>query len=225
MRLPGARVQADQAVGEEIVAETVSAIEIAGGHFHRDVNIAQFFVAAERSPRAGVAGIFPGVFLPRFVAELAGMGNRAEGPQSLAGADVEAADVARHVVLGRGCGARGKRRTHHHHVADYDGRRTGADLAGFHHLAVEPFRQFDDAVFAETGNRNARPGVERDQLEAGRDQQNAAVVLAVAPIRQAAILRARSTVAARAFVQAIHPQGLASGGIHGHRIAPVPAVK
>src|ERR1022692_3654312 len=85
--LPGPRVQTNQAVGKEIVAQPVCAVEIAGGHFHRDVHVAEFFITTERTPGAGVSGILPRVLLPRFVTQLTGVGNRSKGPDALAGAE------------------------------------------------------------------------------------------------------------------------------------------
>ena len=69
--LAGARVEADQAIGEEIVAGAVAAVEIAGRRLDRDVDVAEFLVGAQRRPGAGVAGVLPGVVLPGLVAELA----------------------------------------------------------------------------------------------------------------------------------------------------------
>ena len=62
-------------------------------------------------------------------------------------------------------------------------------------------------------------GVQRDQLIAGRDEQDAVVALAVAPIADAAIVGAHGA-ALGGIVAAIGPQGFAGGGVGGDHGAP-----
>ena len=66
-----------------------------------------------------------------------------------------------------------------------------------------------------------KPGlrIERDQLISERDGQNPLVALIVGPISDAAIVEAHGVIAAVAFIQPIHPQRFARGGIHGHGVA------
>ena len=45
--------------------------------------------------------------------------------------------------------------------------------------------QIDDALHAETGNRHARLGVQRDDVESGCDDDDA-LVLTIRPVRHAA---------------------------------------
>ena len=129
----------------------VAAVEVAGRHLDGDVDVAELFVAGQRRPRAGVAGVLPGVVLPGLVAELAGLRDGLERPDALAGADVEAADVAGNVRLRRRRGAGDHRGADDDDVAHDDRRRARADLAGLHDVAVEAFGEIDDAVLAERG--------------------------------------------------------------------------
>src|SRR4051812_18971658 len=104
--LTGLRVETDDAVGEQIHTGTLAAIDIAAGRLDRYINVAELFVACQRSPCTGVAGervgiLAPVVFTPSFRAEFARLRNRVERPQQLAGANVIAADVARGVEPGR----------------------------------------------------------------------------------------------------------------------------
>ncbi len=125
----GARVEAHQAFVEEIVAGAMAAVEIAGGRFDGQIDVAEFGIGAHGRPDGGVAGVFPGSVLPGFVAEFARLRDGVEGPEQLAGANVEAAHVARNVVLRRRRGAQLQRRADHDGVADDDGGRGGADDA------------------------------------------------------------------------------------------------
>ena len=103
-----------------------------------------------------------------------------------------------------------------------------ADLPRLHHGAIQAFGQIDDAVVAEARNRQAGFGIERDQLIAGRNQQNALVgrSLAVAPVRETAVHLTRATAAPRApsssrYIQSVSPVA-ASTATASRR---VPAVK
>jgi len=71
---PGPGIEANQAVAEQIISPTRSAIEIAGGHFDGDIYVTELFVAAQGSPRAGISGVLPGTLLPRFVSNFPGRG-------------------------------------------------------------------------------------------------------------------------------------------------------
>ena len=129
--------------------------------------------------------------LPRFRCRTRRARNGVERPDALAGADVEAADVAGHVRLRRRRGAGDHGGAHDDDVAHDDRRRTRSDLAGLHDIAVESFGEIDDAVLAESRDRAAGLRVERDELVARRDEEEPRVVLAVGPVGEAAILPSR----------------------------------
>ena len=77
----------------------MAAVVVAGRQFHRHVDDAELFVGAHLRPHAGVAGVGGRVRIPRLVAGLALHRDGVEHPHALAGADVEAADVALDVGL------------------------------------------------------------------------------------------------------------------------------
>src|SRR5262249_7642797 len=162
-------------------------------------------------PDTGVAVDRPRLVLPRVVAELAGTGNRVEGPEQLAGLDVEGADQPLRVVV----------RLHRHPLFERgaddddvldDGRsRVQADLAG---LVVDllalaehgAFLQIDDAAFAERLDHRAVLRVERNQAIAGRHVEDALVALAVGPVRDATARQlARRDRGAVALTIAVRP--------------------
>ncbi len=136
----------------------------------------------------------------------------------LPGADVEAPDIALHVRLA-GRRAAGKMRgADDHDVFRNDGRRVETDLAGLQidRLVIGRL-QIDDAVDAEAGDRHAGLGVERHHPVARRHVNNAFVIPAVGPVRQAAARElTRRRFPALAFVLAVHPQLLARFRVHGH---------
>src|SRR4029079_1667282 len=71
----GLRIEAHEAVAEQVVPQAMAAVEVAGGHLDRDVDVAELFVRGQRRPRTGVAGVLPGIAFPGFVAGLARPGN------------------------------------------------------------------------------------------------------------------------------------------------------
>ena len=75
-------------------------------------------------------------------------------------------------------------------------------------------------------NRNAGLGVERNQMIAGRDRQDALVAFAVGPVRDAAARSlARRHFAALAFVHSPHPQLFARLRIDGDDRAAHPRLR
>src|SRR5205823_3280620 len=84
-------VDGDQAIGEEIVAGTMTAVQVGRGILDRQVRQPGVFVDGNLRPHAGVAVDGPRIVLPAVAAELTRTGNGVEGPQQLAVSDVEAA--------------------------------------------------------------------------------------------------------------------------------------
>src|SRR5262245_46709574 len=97
--LPGPEVDAHQALGKQIVAGTMAAIEIRCRRFDRQVHEAELFVDADLGPDAGVAVGRPRFLFPRVVAELARARDGVKGPQQLAGPHVEGAYETLGVVV------------------------------------------------------------------------------------------------------------------------------
>ncbi len=144
-----------------------------------------------------------------------------EDPQPLAGAHVEPADVALHVMktLGRpACQVRG---SHDHHILRHHGRRVKPDFSGDQiDLLVVVLLQIDDAVFAEAGHRRAGLGIESDEPVAGRDIEDS-LFLAVGPVGHSMSGKLpRRIRASLAFIFAMHPQQFAGGGIERYHIPP-----
>ena len=164
----------------------------------------------------------PGIVFPGVVAELAGRRNGVEDPEALAGLDVEAADVALRVRLAPRRVAGAVRGADDDDVARDDRAGVQSDLAGdrIDHLVVV-LLEIDDAVLSEVADRNAGLGVERDELVADGDEEDAFVAASVRPVRDAASRqRPRRRRGALVFVDAVHPQQLAGGGVDGDGVAP-----
>src|SRR4030095_3107669 len=111
-------------------------------------------------PHVGVADGFPRVVLPGLVADIARAGDGAEGPEPLAGADVEASHVAdRHGLADREAQYRGP---DHDDVADDDRRRGVAVEPAVRDGPGEALREDDPTpwgatVLAASGIMNAWP--------------------------------------------------------------------
>src|SRR5262249_6903716 len=95
------RVEADDALGKQVVAGPRAAVVVARGFFGRQIDVAEFLVRGEQRPDAAVARVRGRSVEPRVLAELTGPRNDVEGPQMFAGLRVEAADVVGRRFLGR----------------------------------------------------------------------------------------------------------------------------
>ena len=148
-----------------------------------------------------------------------GRGNGVEGPEQLAGPDVEGANQALGVVVRHDRHAFLERRADDHDVLHHQRRRVQAGLAGFqidllagagNHADL----QVHHAVLAEAGDQLAGLGVQLDQPVAGGDEDDAVVALAVGPVGDAAAGKlARRDGRALAFAQAVDPDQLAGLGV------------
>ena len=99
--LAGLRVDRHDRLGEQVRAGAMAAVEIVGRRAERQVDVAELLVGRHVGPHVGAAGVGPRIVAPRLVAELALLRNRVNRPQLLAGAHVEAADVAARPFLVR----------------------------------------------------------------------------------------------------------------------------
>src|SRR5690606_16156998 len=95
----GTRIQADDALTEQVVARSVPAIEIIGGRLCGQIDVAQLQVGAHHRPDAGVASDLPGTLLPGVIPELTLQRNGVEGPRHFPGADVIATNPQRWPLL------------------------------------------------------------------------------------------------------------------------------
>src|SRR3984957_16164815 len=92
---PGAGIQGEEAVGEQVGTGAVDSVEIVFGAGGGGIDDAALFVDRELAPDVRAADFFPCFRRPGFVAEFAGMRDSVEGPDDAAGANVEGAEVAR----------------------------------------------------------------------------------------------------------------------------------
>ena len=158
LALAGLQIDRDEAFAEQIVAGTMAAVVVAGRQLDRQIGQAELFVDADLRPHAGVAGVRPRVVLPGVVAELAGLGNRVEDPQPLAGAHVEAADVALDVAS---CSSVRRRSrcaapTMTTLLATIGVACRPISPVSGSIVLIDVLLQIDDAVLAEAGDRDAR---------------------------------------------------------------------
>ena len=71
LALAGLQIDADEALGEQVVARPMAAVVVGRRRFDRQVDEPQLFVHRDLRPDADVAVDGPGLVLPRVVAELA----------------------------------------------------------------------------------------------------------------------------------------------------------
>jgi hypothetical protein len=86
--------QAEDRVGEEVVAVAVGAVEVIGRRARGRVQKAALLVERDARPGVGAATVLPRAFRPGVVAELARVRDGVECPLLRAGVDVERTDVA-----------------------------------------------------------------------------------------------------------------------------------
>ena len=118
--LAGLGVEGHEALGEEVVAGAVAAVEVVGRRFNRQVDVAELQVRRHRRPDGGVAGVAPRVALPGLVPELTRERDRVEDPPPLAGPDVVAAHEPGDVLP---AGRKSAQRAADHRNVSYDHRR------------------------------------------------------------------------------------------------------
>src|SRR5207248_4181995 len=109
---PSLDIEADDGVGIQIGAWTMSTVSIIGWRFRIQVNVSESFISGEGTPNAGVAGVIRGAVQPRFIARFAFAGDRVKDPQFLAGANIESQYVALHIFLVRAGAALSECRAH-----------------------------------------------------------------------------------------------------------------
>src|SRR5207247_3607369 len=76
-------------IAEQIAAQTLTAIIVVSGRFHRQISTPQLGIDRDRRPYAGVAGIRVGVVLPGFRAEFSILGDRVERPFLFAATSID----------------------------------------------------------------------------------------------------------------------------------------
>ncbi len=172
--LAAARVERDDGRAEEIGAVPIRAVEVIRRRSERDEDDAAANVDRRLTPVVDPADVFPGVFRPRVVAELAGARHRVERPDEFAGENVVGADVARrrHVVFPR-------RAPQDDQILEDASGRVRLDRSDRLRIAaIDPDAQVDDPVRAERHDRLSRLRVHLLQQAVHREDQPL-----VAPVR------------------------------------------
>src|SRR5215467_13468277 len=93
--LAGANVERENAVAEQIGADTIGAVHIVGRRSQGKVGNAPLFIDGDLTPGVDAAYVLPGVRRPRVITELTGMRDSVKGPEQLAAEDVIGAQVSR----------------------------------------------------------------------------------------------------------------------------------
>ena len=200
---PGLDLEADQALGEEVVAGPMAAVEVGRHGVGRQIDVAQFGVGAHRRPHRDLAGIAPRVALPAVVAVLARLRHRVERPQQLAGAHVVAAHPPGDLLLLRD--QRRNRRRRDDDVADDDRRRLHRVgervqvVARSANRARQTGHQIDAAALAEALDETSAVRVDRHQVAVAGAPQHPRVA-AVVPVGDAALIPAQAHRRGAGFV-------------------------
>src|SRR5439155_21241293 len=179
----GLCLECHQTLGKEVVSQALSPIIIIARRRERQIDVSQLLVAAHQRPDIRVAGILPGVVLPRFDSWLLALWHGMERPPLLAGAHIKASDVARR----HGFHARivPDRRPNDNDVAADNGRGTDAIQRAVNQTA-QASRQIDAAMYAEFWDWLSRCGVEGNELRIPCTNENA-LRLPVSPIGDTAV--------------------------------------
>ncbi len=157
--LAGVRVERQQSVGVEIVADAVCTVEVVDGGARGDVDDAALFIERHAGPVVGGAGDLPCVLRPRLVARFSRTGDGVKDPAEFAGMHV----VGANVTAERGLRLRRAKADDDHVFVDQAGR--GESGEGLCDIAFgEIFAQVDLAAFTEAGDQFAVCRVERVEI-------------------------------------------------------------
>src|SRR6266446_1639328 len=178
--LAGPRVQGEQTICEEIVADAIGAVEIKSSGARGSVENSALGIERHASPIVGGAASLPGIFWPRVVAEFTGTRNSVKRPAQFAGSNIVSANVA-----GR-CGkSLGVASTENHQVLVNDARAGEIDRLRSGRLAAQIFTEVDAASVSKRGNRFAGGGVQSvDEVHHANEN---ALVFAIGPVCEPAI--------------------------------------
>src|SRR5262249_54754651 len=199
------------------VAEAMTAVEVIGRCFDRQIDVAKLRVCGHWRPYRGVTGHCPTVLLPRVVAKLAWLRNGMEGPLPLARPHVVSTHVSSDVS--DRLREREESRSNNSRVADDHRRRAQPDQTVCWSGPIQLIVQVDRPLGAERGNGLTGLRVQRNQVITGRDVENAVVAMSIGPVRDASMIEPRRLLPARPLVVSPHPEGFARRRIDGDDIA------
>ena len=200
--LAGLGIQRQQAIGIQILAQTVATPEIEGCRAGRAEHDPPGFIEREARPHIGAADITVRLGGPGLVARLAGLGDGVEAPRQFSGANVESPYRA----WSRRGRAFAQAHAHDEEVFEDDPgcRRLKGQVRSF---APEFLFQVDGTLLTKT--RNASPGHHIDGVEEMVVGVKDAPIGAVSPIGQTTIDPALGDAVARSGVEApfLNPGG------------------
>ncbi len=184
-------VEAEEALGEEIVPGAVAAVVVRRGSVEGNVEVAELLVGAHERPDADLSRERPGVFRPGFVSELSRLRYGVELPLQLSGARIEAPQESGNLLLLDVVG--GDRRGNDHRVANDERRRLDRvgervqPVALAPHRARKPSHQVDAALLAEVERESARLGIDADQIPVSRSPEDPSFI-PLRPISHSALV-------------------------------------
>ena len=148
-------IERDDAVGVQVVAQSVGAVEVVAGRPGGSEHHAALRIECHATPRIGAAGNLPRIGWPRVETGFPRMGNGVEAPHLFAGGDVEGANVAggTRQLLGHGAAHDEQIAVHHPR-----GRRTHRQPL---YRAAESLSQINPPAVAKGANGLTRASVER----------------------------------------------------------------
>ena len=152
--LAGARVECDDAVREQVVANAIRAVEVEGRRARGGKNHRALRVDRHARPRIGATRNLPRLGGPGIVSEFTRMRDRVETPAQRAGLDVVRPDVAGSAGERLGNGAPDDQQ-----ILEHDARRARAHREA-QYGAPQPCAQIDPAAVPERTNRLPRRAVE-----------------------------------------------------------------
>src|ERR1700730_16919833 len=92
--LAGLGLQTDEALGEQVVPRAIDAVIITAWRGRRQVDVIEVRVVCHPAPDVRAAVQLGRIAQPRVVTELAGLGDRVEGPQTFPRASIEGMDAS-----------------------------------------------------------------------------------------------------------------------------------
>ena len=193
----GARIESEQAVGEQIVARAIAAIQFIFGGRDRKIRDAALLVDGDLTPHIHAAHVLVGVLWPRVVPEFALTRNRVEHPCQLARAHVKRAQIARRRQITFAGKASENDQIFENPAGSSGGQRN--------RRAVDPDLQIQLAVIREGIHGLSRQRVDGVQVPARGDEDAAVFAVFALPVVRAA-LPGDSAPAAAAGAERMHPQ-------------------
>ncbi len=178
--LPRLRLQRDQAIGEQIIADPVSAVKIRHGRAGWNVNNSPTGIDGHAGPIVGSAGGLPCVPRPGVVPKLPGVRDGMKRPAQFSGSHIKGSNIPRRRWRGFGIPAADDEQIliNDPWAGEIDRLRSGRP-------ASQVLAQIDSPVASEAGDGTARGRVERINKVHHANQDP--FVLALGPVGESAV--------------------------------------